>query len=71
MPFLSCVILKNTQQERNIQVIAIGVGKDVNREELKAIAMNDTKHVFMVNEYKDLVTILDDLLKESCNRTGK
>ena len=67
MFFLSCVILKNTQQVKNIQIIAVGVGNEINREELTAIAMNKTKHVIMVNEYENLVTILDDLLKQSCN----
>ena len=46
--------------------MAVGVGLGVDRKELLAIAMNDENHVLMVNQYKDLVKILNLLLKESC-----
>ena len=48
-------------------MIAVGVGRDVNRLELTAIAMDDVNHVFMVNEYTDLVKILNSLLATSCS----
>lgn len=47
--------------------MAVGVGNDVDKNELTTIAMNDKDHVFMVTKYKDLVKILDALLKESCH----
>lgn len=49
--------------------MAVGVGnrKDVDRNELTTIAMNEKAHVFMVTKYKDLVKILNTLLKESCH----
>jgi len=40
----------------------------VDKKELKTIAMNDGNHVFRVTKYKDLVKILDALLKESCQQ---
>lgn len=40
----------------------------MDKKELKIIAMNDNKHVFRVTKYKDLVKILDALLKESCHQ---
>ncbi|XP_022796155.1 uncharacterized protein LOC111334626 [Stylophora pistillata] len=55
-------------QAKNVSVIAVGVGKDADSKELTAIAMNDKSHVLKVDQYKDLVKILDVLLKESCNR---
>ena len=49
-------------------MLAVGVGKNVDKKELKTIAMNDDKHVFRVAKYKDLVKIIDALLKESCHQ---
>jgi len=49
-------------------VLAVGVGRHVDRKELKTIALNNDKHVFRVTKYKDLVKILDALLKESCHQ---
>lgn len=49
-------------------MLAVGVGNNVDQKELKTIAMNDEKHVFKVTKYKDLVKILDALLKESCHQ---
>ena len=40
----------------------------MDKKELKIIAMNDNNHVFRVTKYKDLVKILDALLKESCHQ---
>ena len=47
--------------------MAVGVGKDVGKKELAAIAMNDKNHVLKVNRYRDLVKVLDVILKESCH----
>lgn len=49
-------------------MLAVGVGKNVDKKELTTIAMNDENHVFRVTKYKDLVQILDALLKESCHQ---
>lgn len=52
-----------------MHIMAVGVGADVNEKELKAIAMNDTKSVFAVRGYKDLVRILSGVLVESCSES--
>ena len=57
-----------TRQAKNVRVIAVGVGKDADSKELTAIAMNDKNHVLKVDQYKDLVKILDIILKESCHK---
>lgn len=44
------------------------MGTDVGKDELTAIAMGDPNHVLMVDQYKDLVKILNVLLKESCHK---
>lgn len=44
------------------------MGADVGKDELTAIAMGDPNHVLMVDQYKDLVKILNVLLKESCHK---
>ena len=49
-------------------MLAVGVGKNVDKKELKTIAMDNDNHVFRVTKYKDLVNILDALLKESCRQ---
>ena len=46
--------------------MAVGVSDEIDEEELKTIAMNDTSHVFKVNQYKELAKILSALLKQSC-----
>lgn len=48
-------------------VIAVGVGKEVNKPELTSIAMGDVNHVFMVDQYTDLVKIINALLDKSCS----
>ena len=51
-----------------MHILAVGVGSDINTRELRAIAMNDSKSVFNVSEYLDLVKILKDVLVESCKK---
>ena len=48
-------------------MIAVGVGKEVNKPELTSIAMGDVNHVFMVDQYTDLVKIINALLDKSCS----
>ena len=49
-------------------MLAVGVGKQVGKKELKTIALNNDNHVFRVTKYRDLAKILDALLKESCHQ---
>ena len=52
-----------------MHIMAVGVGADINQKELTTIAMNDTKSVFAVRGYKDLVKILSGVLVESCSES--
>lgn len=50
-----------------MRIMAVGVGKDVNKKELQTIAMGDPGHVFRVRKYKNLLQIINGLLLESCH----
>ncbi|XP_068686100.1 uncharacterized protein [Montipora foliosa] len=56
-------------KKKNVTILAVGVGAQVDRTELITIALNDSNHVFMVERYKDLTQILKSLSEESCNET--
>ncbi|XP_022796157.1 uncharacterized protein LOC111334628 isoform X1 [Stylophora pistillata] len=58
-------------KDKNVVVIAVGVGKDVNKPELTSIAMGDANHVFMVDQYTDLVKIINALLDKSCSAAAQ
>nr|XP_058950079.1 streptococcal hemagglutinin-like [Pocillopora verrucosa] len=60
------VVLKPLE-DKKVVVIAVGVGKEVNKPELTSIAMGDVNHVFMVDQYTDLVKIINALLDKSCS----
>lgn len=46
--------------------MAVGVGKAINKPALRTITMNNDGHIFTVQEYKLLETILDRLSEQSC-----
>ena len=44
----------------------MGVGPDVDKTELKTIALGDSSRVFQVNDFGDLQTQLGNILNASC-----
>ena len=60
--FFSCY------QDENVKVIAIGVGRFVDNNELKAIAMGKQENVVHVNNFSDLHSKINVILAKSCRK---
>ena len=46
-------------------MISIGIGSKIDSNELIGIA-NDEEHVFLVKDYEELFTKINEILKASC-----
>lgn len=57
-------------QEKDVLVLAVGVGKDIDKKELKAIAMNNPDNSFKVSKFKHLRKVLNQVLIKSCRQGG-
>ena len=53
-------------KDKQVKIIAVGVGTKVLESELLQIALNIPENVFMVNDYGNLVENMDKILKSSC-----
>ena len=51
-----------------MKIIAIGVGRHVNNNELKAIAMGKQENTFHVSNFSDLHTKINVILAKSCQK---
>lgn len=51
---------------KNIRVMAVGVGAEIDDSELKQIAMGNEKHVIHINDFNHLIQNMDELLNEAC-----
>ena len=60
--FFSCY------QDENVKIIAIGVGRHVDNNELKAIAMGKQENTLHVNNFSDLHYKINVILAESCQK---
>lgn len=61
------VVLKPLKDE-NVKIIAIGVGRHVDNNELKAIAMGKQENTLHVNNFSDLHNKINVILAKSCKK---
>lgn len=55
-------------QDENVKIIAIGVGRHVDNNELKAIAMGKQENTLHVNNFSDLHNKINVILAKSCKK---
>ena len=53
-------------QTRNICVMAVGIGNEIDNAELKEIARGNAKHVVHVDNFDHLIANMDELLDVAC-----
>lgn len=60
----------NMLKQQGVEVIAVGIGSNVNKEEINAMA-SDLNHVFTVSNFSALRTIREDIKKAACEGIPK
>lgn len=56
----------NTAINDGIRTFSVGIGNSANQQELLYIANGEADHVFTVNDFDELVTLLDPLSRAIC-----
>jgi riboflavin synthase len=50
-----------------VRILAVGITGNIDRNELKQIANGVDNHVFTVKTFKDLPSIMKDLVQKTCD----
>ena len=58
----------SSYQDKNVNIVAFGVGRSVDNNELKAIAMGKQENTLHVNNFSDLQSKINVILAKSCQK---
>ncbi|EDO38826.1 predicted protein [Nematostella vectensis] len=56
-----------TEQDKDVKIVAVGVGHSIGKKELDIIALGDASNVFMLETFDDLVRRLNAIMNSFCD----
>lgn len=56
-------------KDKNVRIMAVGIGSRVDDFELKIIALGNDKHKIHVSDFDQLIANMDELLDEACKKS--